>query len=232
MPAVADTLSLVDNIVRLRRAERVRMAAPDVAPVRRQLESQLGPALSRSRAAEILGVSQTALDRWVDAGQIPVVIAPSGRREVPRQVVLELRESLDRLRQRGITRHPLSAALAERGETASPPELASAVQNSKLPPAGHDTADRRSLAYHRAIAERLDDRLVAEARDRVNRLSAEAHMHPTYAQRWRKILTLPRDRIAEEIAADSQEAHDLRQSSPFAGVLNEHERRKIIETVR
>jgi DNA-binding transcriptional MerR regulator len=231
MPAVADTLSLVDNIVRLRRAERVRRAAPDVAPVRRQLESQLGPTLSRSRAAEILGVSQTALDRWVDAGQIPVVIAPSGRREVPRQVVLELRESLDRLRQRGITRHPLSVALAERREAATPLEADPAIEDSGLS-MGHGTADRRSLAYHQAVAERLDERLVADARDRVDRLSADGHMHPTYAERWRKILTLPLDRIAEEIAAESPEARDLRQSSPFAGVLNEHERGRIIEAIR
>jgi len=231
MPAVADTLSLVENVVRLRRAERVRRAAPDVAPVRRQLESQLGPTLSRSRAAEVLGVSQTALDRWVDAGQIPVVIAPSGRREVPRQVVLELRESLDRLRQRGITRHPLSVALAERREASAQLETDPTIEDGG-PPMGHGTADRRSLAYHQAVAGRLDERLVAEARDRVDRLSADGHMHPTYAERWREILNLPLDRIAEEIAAESPEARDLRQSSPFAGVLNEHERGRIIKAIR
>jgi hypothetical protein len=230
--AIADTLSLVDNIVRLRRAERVRMAAPDVAPVRQQLESQLGPTLSRSRAARALGVSQTALDRWVDAGQIPIVIAPSGRHEVPRQIVLELKESLDRLRQKGITRHPLSGALAERREPAFLPGTSPIKGAGKQPLAGHETADRRSLAYHQAIAERLDDGLVAEARARVDRLSAEGHMHPTYAERWREILALPLDRVATSIVSDSQDARDFRQSSPFAGVLNEHERRQIIEAVR
>jgi hypothetical protein len=147
MTVTADTLRLVDSIVRLRRAERVRRAAPDVAPVRRQLESQLGPTLSRSRASKIFGVSQTA---------------------------------------------------------------------------------RRSLAYHRAIAERLDDSLVAEARDRVDRLATEGHMHPTYAKRWREALALPVADLAAAIAADTQDARDLHQSSPFAGVLNEYERRRII----
>jgi hypothetical protein len=232
MAAVADTLSLVDNIVRLRRAEEVQMAAAHVAPVRRQLEAQLGPTLSRSRAARILGVSQTAFDRWVDADQIPVVITPSGRREVPRQVVLELRESLDRLREMGIRRHPLSVALAERREVASSSKSASNTEDGKPSPVGHDTVDRRSLAYHRAVAERLDDRLLAEARERVEFLSAEGQMHPTYAERWLEVLALPLDRVAERIASDDPEARDLRQSSPFAGVLNEHERRKIIETVR
>jgi DNA-binding transcriptional MerR regulator len=232
MARIADTLSLVDNIVRLRRAERIRRVAPDVAPVRRQLEGQLGPTLSRSRAGKILGVSQTALDRWVAAGQIPVVITPSGRREVPRQVVLELRESLDRLRLKGITRHPLSAALAERREKASRRKSATAKERGGPLPTRHDTAERRSLAYHRAVAERLDDSLVAEARDRVDRLAAEGHMHPTYAKRWREALALPIVDLAAAIAADTQDARDLRQSSPFAGVLNEYERRRIIESVR
>jgi hypothetical protein len=232
MPRIAETLSLVDNIVRLRRAERIPRAAPNVAPVRRQLESQLEPTLSRSRASRVLGVSQTALDRWVAGGQIPVVISPSGRREVPRQVVIELRESIDRLKRKGLTRHPLGAALAERRDTAPSTGAVAAGTRGRPLPIGHDTADRRSLAYHRAIAERLGEGLIAEARERVDRLAAEGHMHPYYAKRWREILTLPVDRVAEEIAADSQDARDLRQSSPFAGVLNEHERRRIIETVR
>lgn len=232
MPAIADTLSLVDSIVRLRRAERIPPAAADVAPVRRQLEAQLGPTLSRSRASRILGVSQTALDRWVVSGQIPVVTTPSGRREVPRQVVIELRESLDRLKLRGIARHPLGTALAERRDASSPVESGRVEAGGGSVPVGHDTADRRSLAYHQAIAERLDDGLIAEARDRVDHLTAQGHMHPAYAERWRAILGQPIDQIAEVISAESQDARDLRQNSPFAGVLNEHERRHIIESVR
>lgn len=232
MARIADTLSLVDNIVRLRRAERIRRVAPDVAPVRRQLEAQLGPTLSRSRAGKILGISQTALDRWVAAGQIPVVITPSGRREVPRQVVLELRESLDRLKGKGIARHPLSVALAERGRSArSVGEVASETRTPQRL-SSHDTADRRSLAYHRAIAGRLDEALIAESRARVDRLATDGQMHPAYAKRWRAVLALPIDEIAEEITADSVEARELRQNSPFAGILNEHERHRIIESVR
>jgi DNA-binding transcriptional MerR regulator len=228
MTRVADSLSLVDSILRLRRAEGVPRAAADVAPVRRQLELQLGPTLSRSRASRILGVSQTALDRWVAGGKIPTVIAPSGRREIPRQVVIELRESIDRLKRKGITRHPLGAALAERGDLIPPADGDARGQ----PPIGHATADRRSLAYHQAIAARLDDRLLADARERVARLGGEGHMHPAYVERWREVLGLPHERIAELLVADSQEARDLRQNSPFAGVLNEHERRRIIQSVR
>jgi len=232
VPSIAETLSLVDSIVRLRRAERIPPASADVAPVRRQLESHLGPTLSRSRASRVLGVSQTALDRWVAGGQIPVVTTPSGRREVPRQVVIELRESLDRLRRKGITRHPLGAALAERRDASSPVEPGLVETRAESTPVGHDTANRRGLAYHQAIAERLDDGLVAEAQERVDQLTAEGHMHPAYAERWRAILGLPIAQITDEISADSQDARDLRQNSPFAGVLNEYERRHIIESVR
>jgi DNA-binding transcriptional MerR regulator len=232
MTRVVETIGLMDSIVRLRRAERIPRAAPDVAPVRRQLESQLGPVLSRSRASRILGVSQTALDRWVESGQIPVVVNPRGRREVPRQVVIELRESIDRLKSKGIVRHPLGAAIAERRDVAGIGRPARRDEGRGRLPLGHDIATHRSLAYHQVIARRLDERMVADAGDRLDRLAAEGHIHPRYEDRWREILALPIADLAAAITAESQDANDLRQNSPFAGVLNEHERRQIIERVR
>lgn len=232
MASVAESKRLVDGIVRLRRAARTAEVAPDVAPVRRELESRLGPTLSRSRAAQILGVSQTALDRWVAAGQIPVVLTPHGRREVPRQFVVELREAIDELLTKGRHRHVLAAALAERRKAAE--ELA----GQRTGPArrragsarGHGTAERRSRAYHAVVAERLDERMIEDARANVERLVAEEHLRESYAERWRTLLARPVPEVVSAISADSQEARDLRQNSPFAGVLNEQERRQIIET--
>jgi hypothetical protein len=85
---------------------------------------------------------------------------------------------------------------------------------------------------HRVVAERLDESLVEEARERVERLAREGHLHPRYAERWRELLSLPIPEIAAAIVTDDQEGRDLRQNGPFAGVLNEQERRRIIETVR
>ncbi len=242
MTSVSESEGLVDGIVRLRRAERIPAAAADVSPVRRDLEAQLGPTLSRSRAARILGVSQTALDRWVAAGQVPIVLTPAGRREVPRQFVVELREAIGELGGKGRGRHPLAAALAARrdaaatavGEAAAdgPGDPPSPACARAIPPTGHRTSERRSLALHRVIAERLDKGMVEEARERVERLAAERHLHRRYAERWRELLSRPIAEIAATITADNQEGRDLRQSSPFAGVLNEQERRRIIETVR
>jgi hypothetical protein len=45
------------------------------------------------------------------------------------------------------------------------------------------------------------------------------------------VLSWPRSRIKRFISTDSQRARDLRQNSPFAGVLTERERKKILEAV-
>ena len=165
MPGVSESVKLADGIVRLRRVERIPQAAEDVRPVRRELEGRLGSSLSRSRAARILGVSQTALDRWVDAGRIPIVITPTGRREVPRQFVIETREAIDELMAEGLSRHVLSAALAARGNAAE--KLGRQGASAPRPPRpaeGHKTAERRARAYHAAVAGRLDEATIDDAR--------------------------------------------------------------------
>lgn len=234
MAGVAESSKLVEGIVRLRRAERIPGAAGDVAPVRRDLESRLGATLSRSRAAHILGVSQTALDRWVAARQVPIVLTPRGRREVPRQFVIELRGAIDELIRAGQQRHLLAKALERRREAAAKISGADDGRGAgrTTTPEGHRTAERRALAYHELIAERLDAGMVEEARERVERLVSEGHLHPSYAKRWQAVLARPLADIARVIIADTQEGKDLRQNSPFAGVLNEQERRRIIETTR
>lgn len=234
MANVAESKNLVDGIVRLRRAERTPEVARDVAPVRRDLESRLGPTLSRSRAAHILGVSQTALDRWVDVRQVPVVLTPGGRRAVPRQFVVELREAIDDLLGEGQQRHLLAKALERRRKAASRFGGPRSSSGGDGPPvlSGHGTAERRSLAFHAAIADRLDEGVVEDARERVERLFAEGHLHPRYAERWRALLAQPLTEISGAITADTQTGRDLRQNSPFAGVLNEQERGRIIEAIQ
>ncbi len=231
MPGVSESTKLVDGVVRLRRAERIPAVAADVRPVRRELEARLGPTLSRSRAARILGVSQTALDRWVEAGQVPVVVTPRGRREVPRQFVVELREAIDGLLAEGRRRHLLGAALAARREAAAGVggEASSSASFSPAPATGHRTAERRARAYHVVVANRLDEATIEEARARIEQLATGGHIDPRYADRWRDLLARPRDEIARAIVTESQAARDLRQNSPFSGVLNEQERRRIIE---
>lgn len=240
MAFVADTEKLVGNIVRLRRAERFSGTAEDIAAVRRDLEAELGPTLSRSRAARMLGVSQTALDRWVGSGHVPTVVTPAGRKEIPARFVVELIEEIET----GVEgqRHPLSTILRSREAAAKQLGVRLAedakCSGSAAPvpagerPQGHESAERRALAFHRVVAERLNAGLVAAARERLERLRETGHIDPRYAERWEEILALPLSELAGVIVRDSQEARDLRQNTLFAGSLDELERRRIVELVR
>ncbi|HYP55686.1 MAG TPA: hypothetical protein VEQ41_05205 [Solirubrobacterales bacterium] len=232
MARVAENICLAEDLVRLRRAERLPEAAGDVRPARRNLESRLPATFSRSFAARFLGVSQPALDRWVSAGEIPVVVTPSGRREVPRRFAIELREAIDELLRRG-SRRPLAAALAARRKAAEKlpiPEVADRA--APTPPHGHETAERRGRAFHEVIARRLDETTLEDAREEVERLAGGGHLRERYAKRWRELLAGSPDEVAAAIVADTPEGRDLRQNSPFAGVVNEQERRRIVARVR
>lgn len=239
MGKIAQQEQLVGDVLRLRGAERVREVADQVAPVRRRLESTIGPTLSRAMAGRVLGVSQPALDRWVASGDVPTVITPSGRREVPRNVVIELAEQLKALEHQGVHRHRLAAALNQRREQAASrrnaletaTHTAGESRRSGRTPRGHQTAERRSLAYHRLVAARLDEHLRSDARDRLASWAEEGKIHPRDLERWRQVLAQPVGEVAAFISSDAPEARALRQSSPFAGLLTERERREIIDTV-
>ena len=55
---------------------------------------------------------------------------------------------------------------------------------------------------------------------------------PRYAERWRALLARRSRRSHARSRPTPRRPADLRQNSPFAGVLNEQERRRIIETTR
>lgn len=99
-------------------------------------------------------------------------------------------------------------------------------------PDGHATAQRRSLAYHGKVAERLDADVRERACALVERWAAEGTLAGAYADRWRALLDLPLADLAAAIVRDDEEMSDLRQCSPFAGVLENHERWAIVREVR
>lgn len=212
-----DREQLVRDVARLRRAHRRHPEDEDLAAVRLDLERAAGPAVGRAAAARLLGVSQTALDRWIGVGKIPAVLTPSGRREVPVAVVADLLDALAEVPER--ERHPLAAVLGP--ASSSPPRPPRA-------PRDHRTAGKRGLAYHRAVARRLDDAVVADALTRLRRWRAEGRIHPRYADAWAELLAGPRSRLRRTLRADDEAAAALRQSSPFAGALSEDERREAL----
>ncbi len=89
----------------------------------------------------------------------------------------------------------------------------------------HRIAEARSLAYHRAIADRLasDPAILERARGRVHAW-LEAQPGVYFARAWAAILARPLPAIATFLTDTGEHARELRQSTPFAGELDPRER--------
>lgn len=95
-----------------------------------------------------------------------------------------------------------------------------------LSASGHLRIDRRSLALHRAVAEKLrtHPELIEIARENLSRWYAGAGRSQPYLDEWRRILDLPLEEVFALIQQDGERMTALRQSSPFAGILEPAER--------
>jgi hypothetical protein len=222
---------ILENLGRLRRAEK-DIPSADVAMVREDLESQLGGTVSRSLSASLLGVSHTALNNWIAAGDVPVVITARGRKEVPIPTLLELQERVDEERRSGRrklhTLEPVMTAARRRAEGMRP---RATVSGSRRRSDSHRTPELRGLAYHRAIAPRLRRPMIDAAQRKLRRWAQEGRIDPRYARLWEDVFAMPMTDIRKAITADDERGRDLRQNSPLAGLLSEPERRKILESV-
>jgi hypothetical protein len=222
---------LFEAIVRLRRVERTSPPDRDVVAVRTMLEDDLGPTISQRLAARLLGVDHKALGRWIDSGDLPMVYTPSGRTEVPVAAVVELYEAVAASRADGTrSRHHLEPAMAagrRRAEAIRPHELVGAADA-----VGHERAERRGLAYHRVLAKRLRRAMVDDALRLLWQWRDQGRIDDRYAEQWEQVLAQPLAEVRRLISEDSQRGRDLRQNSPFAGMLSEAERKRINEEVR
>jgi hypothetical protein len=230
---VEERRKTLDRIARLRDAED-RSGDAGVGEVREELEADLGGTVTRNLAADFVGVSHTALNRWIDSGDVAVVLTPTGRREVPIPAVCDLRRFVLREKVSGRRHHTLAPAMAESRRRAERLRLEpSVLAELELEPVDrHRLADLRGLAYHQAVARRLDRAMIGRARIKVDRWEKEGRIDPRHAADWRDVLDLPLKEIRAAISADAERGHDLRQNSPLAGLLSEPERRKIIELVK
>lgn len=98
----------------------------------------------------------------------------------------------------------------------------------------HRLAELRSLALHRAIAQRLVDQpeLIDAARSRVLAWRSSGHLSEAHARAWAAILSGTIGEIIAFITADTEVARELRQSTPFAGALSPRARWAIWSAVR
>lgn len=224
---------LFNNIVRLRRAEREAPNSRDLVAVRAALEEDLGETLSRRLAARLLGVSHTALARWIQGGDLPVVFSSAGREEVPVVALLDLYEAVNRERQAGRrSRHLLEPTMSEGRSRAQRIRSQDLVPSHCVPTGGHRRAELRSLVYHRALARRVRRREIDDARHLIWKWRDQGKIDARYADQWEDVLGGSVAEVRRTISEDSPFARDLRQSSPFAGMLSEAERRKVLQEIR
>lgn len=102
------------------------------------------------------------------------------------------------------------------------------------PTTTHRTAELRSIALHELVARRMraDAAVLAAARARVDGwLSDGGPVDPRYAERWRALLARSVDEVTAALVADTEAMRDLRQCTPFAGVVPERERQRIVREV-
>lgn len=229
MPAIDRKLELFENIVRLRRVGQEIPGNADLSAVRIALERELGETLSRRLAARILGVSHTALDRWVTRGELPVVYSAKGRVEVPVPALLDLYESVEADRAQASRRYVLTPTIIRQRQAARRLGLEHFKQDRERN--GHERPRARNLAYHQAVARRLRKPMVEEAKHVLSRWRDQGRIDEYYAQQWERLLSQPVPAIRKVLVDETQEYDDLRQNSPFAGVLSEPERRRIVQEV-
>jgi hypothetical protein len=220
---------LFENIVRLRRVGRGLSGDREIAAVRVALERELGETVSRRLAARVLGVSHTALDRWIKGGDLPVVYSSKGRVEVPVPALLDLYEAVEAERAERPRRYVLTGTMARQRDAAQRLRVDGLSDDGER--GSHDRARARGLAYHRAVARRLRKPMVEEARHVLFRWREQGRIDQRYADRWERLLDRPVPEIRRALVDESQEAEDLRQNSPFAGLLSEPERRRIVREV-
>ena len=104
--------------------------------------------------------------------------------------------------------------------------------------AAHRTMRRSELLSlvlaHQVVVELLvdPDRVLSIARVRLVQLRAQHRLAADWLNAWEVLLDGPRDRLVSVLLDPSSDAADLRQSSPFAGVINQDVRDTILERLK
>ena len=200
--------------------------------MRSNLEERIGPTVSQRNAAKVLGVSHTAVQRWVSSGDVPIVMDERGHKGVPTRFLIDLAMKVERDRGESGRRHSIEPVMkANRARAQEIRRRGLPVSDRKSTDA-HDRAADLALAYHCALAGRLSREQVNEALRTVWRLRDRGQMHPRYADEWERILTGSLNDIRSTITSESEFARDLRQNSPFAGALSEPERAEVLAMAR
>jgi excisionase family DNA binding protein len=100
-----------------------------------------------------------------------------------------------------------------------------------LPAPGLRREELRSLWLHRAVAGKVvvdPERAMARARANIERFRALQPRAAAWLDDWASILDCGPEAVLETLTSRSREAVDLRQNSPFAGLLMDDERAAVL----
>ncbi len=70
--------------------------------------------------------------------------------------------------------------------------------------------------------------LIGSARERLLRMYQSTPYAKDYLDRWDELLAGPMQQVLQVLGADDERSRALRHVSPFAGILSEKERTKIL----
>jgi len=95
----------------------------------------------------------------------------------------------------------------------------------------------QSRWLHGAIVGHLvtePDHVLHRARENLDRFSAihAGTMAEHWLGQWRATLDSGLDQVLNVLVSNTPQARELRQNSPFTGILSEEERRKVLESFR
>lgn len=96
---------------------------------------------------------------------------------------------------------------------------------------------RRSLWLNTAVAGKLVGRPEEVLKQAGHNLTGLEARHTRgqaahWLKEWRELLSGPTERILEVLTSPTPFAREMRQNSPFAGVLDEDERIEVLEAFR
>jgi excisionase family DNA binding protein len=91
----------------------------------------------------------------------------------------------------------------------------------------------RSLWLHRAVAGKVvqdPDRAIATARKNLSMMAAADPRTSAYVHAWERVLEGGPETLLRTLTSTATEAIDLRQNTPFAGLLTDGERRAVLRS--
>jgi excisionase family DNA binding protein len=98
--------------------------------------------------------------------------------------------------------------------------------------------EEKSLRLHQALLAPMladPDAVMSKARNNLDRwqnLHRPDGMTVRHFEQWRRVLDSGLDAVVDIVISPSQEARELRQNSPFAGVLPDETRLQVLRTFR